>query len=409
MQQFIGNLRYGARQLLQAPTFTIVTILTLALGVGANTAIFSVVQAVLLHPAGVEDPARVVSFQARYAQLNVPNAGVSAPDFADAESLSSIVESAAMVQSNSFNATFAGRTRHMRSGLVTWKWFQVFGAQPILGRTFLPEDDQKGANQEVVLSYSVWQDLFGGQQDAIGKSLLLDGKSYRVVGVMRSDFEWPRNEQLWIPLGLEAKVYAAGNRFNEDYDGAVVRLKRGATVARFNAAVEQKRLEEIRREGTGSFALNSGWGMFGQLLTVNAAGDLRKPLFALTAVVAIILLIACANISGLMLAKTSTRTRELAIRAALGASLPQITQQFVTETALLAGMATLIAIVSGPALGKLLLLAIPHDLAAGFQVQSNVGLVLAAAGFGLVTSLLSALAPVLQVARSHKSLRLAEA
>jgi predicted permease len=408
MNTVIANLRYAARQLWRARTFTIVTILTLALGVGANTAIFSVVQAVLLQPAGVDDPGRVASYHAGYSLINLPNAGVSAPDLADAESLSSVVESAAMVQPSSFNATFNGRTQHMRAGLVTWKWFQVFGARPILGRTFSPEEDQNGANQVAVLSYSIWQEVFGGQRDVIGKPLLLDGKSYRVVGVMRSDFDWPRNEQVWIPLGLMPKAYAAGERFNENYETAVVRLRPGASVAQLNAALDQKRLEEIRREGTGSFALSSGWGMTAQPWTQDVAGDLRKPLFALFAVVAMILLIACANISGLMLARASTRTRELAIRTALGASLGQITAQFVTETLLLAGTATLIAILSGPALGKLLLLAIPRDLAAGFVVHSSLGLVFVAAGFGLVTSLLSGLAPILQVARSYKELRLTE-
>jgi predicted permease len=408
METVISNLRYAVRQLWRARTFTVITILTLALGVGANTAIFSVVQAVLLQPAGVDDPARVASFHARYIQLNLPSIGVSAPDLADAASLTSIVESAAMVQLGSFNVMLNERTQHLRAGMVTWRWFQVFGAQPILGRTFAPEEDQKGANQVVVLSYALWQQLFGGQHDAIGKSLLLDGKSYRVIGVMRSDFDWPRNEQMWIPLGLESKVYDSSQRFNEDYDAAVVRLKPGASVTQLNAALDQKRLEEIRREGTGSFALSSEWGMFAQPWTKDAAGDLRKPLFALFAVVAMILLIACANISGLMLARASTRTRELAIRTALGASLKQITQQFVTETLLLAGVATFIAILSGPALGKLLLLMIPHDLAAGFAVHTSPQLIVVAAGFGLITSLLSGLAPVLQVARSYKALRLSE-
>jgi predicted permease len=407
MQTVIGNLRYALRQLWRARTFTVVTILTLALGVGANTAIFSVVQAVLLQPAGVVDPARVASFHVRYAQLNLPSIGVSAPDLRDAESLASIVESAAMVSPNSFNATFNGRTQHLRAGMATWKWFQVFGVEPILGRTFLPEEDQKGANQVVVLSYQVWQQLFGGQHDAIGKSLLLDGKSYRVIGVMRSDFDWPRNEELWIPVGLAPTAYGPGERFNEFYD-SVVRLKPGATVAQFNAALEQKRLEEIRREGTSSFAQRAGWAMFAQAWTQDAAGDLRKPLYALFAVVAMILLIACANISGLMLARASTRTRELAIRTALGASLRQIATQFVTETVLLAGTATLIAIAAGPMLGRLLLLAIPHDLATGFVVHGSLRMVLVAAGFGLVTSFLSGLAPILQVARSYKDLRLSE-
>jgi hypothetical protein len=140
MQTVLANFRFAARQLLRARTYTVVTILTLALGVGANTAIFSVVQAVLLQPAGVDDPARVVSFHTRYTQLNLPSIGVSVPDFADAASLHFIVESAAMVYLDSYNATFNGRTQHLRAGMVTWQWFQVFGAQPILGRTFTPEE-----------------------------------------------------------------------------------------------------------------------------------------------------------------------------------------------------------------------------------------------------------------------------
>jgi predicted permease len=407
MQALMGNIRYAVRQLLRARTFTIITILTLALGVGANTAIFSVVQAVLLQPAGVDEPGRVASFHVRYTQLNLRSIGVSAPDLADAESLSSIVESAAMVGPTSFNATFDGRAQHLRAGMVTWRWFQVFGAQPILGRTFAPEEDQKGAGQVAVLSYSLWQQLFGGRSDAIGKSLLLDDRSYRVIGVMRSDFNWPRGEQLWTPLGLASDAYASSQRFNEFYD-SVVRLRPGASVAQFNAALEQKRAEEIRSEGSSSFGNKAGWSMFAQPWTQDAAGDLRKPLFALFAVVAMILLIACANISGLMLARASTRTRELAIRTALGASLARITTQFVVETMLLAGVATAIAIVSGPLLGKLLLLAIPHDLAKGFVVHGGLRLVLVAAGIGLLTSLLSGLAPIWQVARSYKALRLSE-
>src|SRR5580698_3740250 len=182
------NLRYAVRQLFRAPTFTIVTILTLALGVGANTAIFSVIQAVLLHPSGVQDPERVASFHSRCTQLNLPSIGISAPNFADAQSMHSLVDTAAMVQLASFNATFDGRTQHLRAGVVTWQWFQVFGTEPILGRTFLPEEDQKGADRVIVLSYAAWQRLFGGQRDVIDKTLLLDDQAYRVIGVMRSDF-----------------------------------------------------------------------------------------------------------------------------------------------------------------------------------------------------------------------------
>jgi predicted permease len=403
----IENLRYGVRQLFRAPTFTIVTILTLALGVGANTAIFSVIQAVLLHPSGVQDPERVASFHGKYTQLNLPSIGVSAPDFADAQLMHGLVEKAAMSQAASFNATFDARTQHLRAAKVSQQWFQVFGAEPILGRTFLPEEDNSGAERVIVLSYAAWQRMFGGQHDVIDKKLLLDDQSYRVIGVMRSDFVWPKGAELWTPLGLAPTAFAASNRFNESYN-SVVRLKPDVTVARFNAGIEQKRLEEVRREGTGSFGQSSGWGMFAQPWTEDAAGDLRKPLFALFAVVVMILLIACTNISGLMLARASTRMKEMAIRSALGASLRQLAMQFVVETALLAGIATLIGVLAGPLLGKMLLLAIPHDLARGFSVQTDLRVVAVAAGFGLLAAFLAGLAPVVQLARRHKSLRLAE-
>src|SRR5271155_436628 len=401
----MGDLRYAIRQLFRAPTFAIVTILTLALGVGANTAIFSVVQAVLLHPSGVQEPERVASFHTKYTQLNLPMIGVSATDFADARSMTGMVDKAALVQAASLNATFDGRTQHLRAGKVSWQWFQVFGAEPILGRAFLPEEDQNGAERVIVLSYAAWQRMFGGQHDVIDKKLLLDDQSYRVIGVMRSDFAWPKGVELWTPLGLAPTEYAANNRFNESYN-SVLRLKTGVTVAQFNAAMEQKRLEEIRREGTSgfNFGQSSGWGMFAQPWTEDAAGDLRKPLFALFAVVVMVLLIACTNISGLMLARASSRMKELAIRSALGASLRQLAMQFVVETALLAGVATLIGVLAGPFLGKMLLLAIPHDLARGFAVHMDLRVAAAAAGFGLVAAFLAGGAPVVQLARTHKSL-----
>jgi predicted permease len=405
----IDNLRYAVRQLFRAPTFTIVTILTLALGVGANTAIFSVIQAVLLHPSGVQEPERVASFHAKYTQLNLPSIGVSAPDFGDVRSMQSQVDAAAMVQQVSYNATFDERTQHLRAAKVSQQWFQVFGAEPIVGRTFLPEEDQSGAERTVVLSYAAWQRMFGGAHDVVDKKILLDDQSYRVIGVMRSDFAWPKGVELWTSLGLAPTAFAADNRFNESYN-SVVRMKPGVTVAQLNAGLEQKRLEEIRREGTSgfSFGQTSGWGMFAQPWTQDAAGDLRKPLVALFAVVTMILLIACTNISGLMLARASARMKELAIRSALGASLRQLAMQFVVETALLAGVATLIGVLAGPLLGRLLLLAIPHDLARGFAVQMDLRVAAAAAAFGLMAAFLAGVAPVVQLARTHKSLKLAE-
>jgi predicted permease len=403
MQALLGNIRYGLRQLRNAPTFTVVAILTLALGVGANTAIFSVIQAVLLHPAGISEPERVVSFNVRYPQLNMPSIGVSAPDFKDVQSLTKLVDSAAITRPASFNMVANGGTEHLQAALVSRDWFRVFGAQPILGRGFSPEEDQKGANYVAVLSFSAWQRLFGGQSDAIGKSMIMDGQTYRVIGVMRSDFDWPRGQDLWVPLGLELEAYSSNHRFNEMYSSAV-RLKPGVSVEQLNAALAQKRLEEIRREGSslGGFAENSGWAMFAQPWTQNAAGDLRKPLFALFIVVAAVLLIACANVAGLLLARTAGRMRELAIRTALGASMWRITSQFLVETSLLAVGAAVIAVLTGPLIGRLLLLAIPGHLADGFVVQTNPRLVAVTIGFSLLAAFLAGIAPAVQVARMQR-------
>jgi predicted permease len=404
MQTLLGNIRYGLRQLRNAPTFTVVAVLTLALGVGANTAIFSVIQAVLLHPAGISEPELVASFHVRYTQLNLPSIGVSAPDFKDAQSLTGLVDSAAISTGSSFNTDTNGGSEHLQAASVSHDWFRVFGAQPILGRAFSPEEDQKGANYVTVLSYAAWQRIFGGQPDAIGKSMVMDGQTYRVIGVMRSDFDWPRGQDLWVPLGLEPDAYASNKRFNEKYDSAV-RLKPGVSVEQFNAALAQKRLEEIRREGSGagnSFAQNSGWSMFAQPWTKDAAGDLRKPLLALFIVVAAILLIACANVAGLLLARTAGRMRELAIRTALGASAFQITSQFLVETMLLAGGAAVIAVLTGPLIGRTLLLLIPSHLADGFVVQSNPRLIAVTIGFSLLAAFLAGIAPALQVVRMQR-------
>lgn len=159
---------------------------------------------------GVEDPASLVSFHTRYTELNLPRMGVSAPDQADGASLSSLVASSALADEQSFNAQQDGHALHLLAAEVTSSWFRTFGAEPIFGPTFRPEDDQKGASHTVVLSYGAWQRLFGGQHDAIGRSLVLDGQPYRVIGVMHSDFDWPRSpRRLGVPRP-RAYGYAAG-------------------------------------------------------------------------------------------------------------------------------------------------------------------------------------------------------
>lgn len=401
------NLRHAFRQLVRLPGFTITAILTLALGIGANTAIFSVVNAVLRHPAGVDHPERVAVMNVFYRQLALDVPFISVPDYADTASLHNVVEAGAMEKAIGFNTAHDGKVEHVSGAQVGWQWFQVFGVHPIFGRTFTAEEDQANAGLVAVISYGLWQRVFGGSHDVVGKTLLLDDKSYRVIGVMRSDFDWPRRNEVWVPIALGPKDFAPNQRYNENYQ-TFIRLRPGATVAQVNAGIAGKVREQIRSEGEQSFGKSSDWSFYASQLTQYAAGPLRKPLYVLFGVVGLVLLIASANVAGLFLARTAARTREFAIRTALGANASAIVGQLLAETVLLAGTATLIGIAAGPIFGRLLLWLIPRSLAEGYEVHMDPAVLAFTACAGLLTSLIAGIGPSLRLMRQHQSLDLHE-
>jgi predicted permease len=401
------HLRHAFRQLVRMPGFTITAIVTLALGIGANTAIFSVVNAVLRHPAGVDHPERVAVMNVFYRQLALDVPDISVPDYADTASLRNLVEAAAMEVGIGFNTPHDGTVEHVSGARVGSQWFQVFGARPILGRAFTAEEDQPNAGPVAVISYGLWQRIFGGRRDVVGQTLMLDQKPYQVIGVMRSDFDWPRRNQVWVPIAFAPKDFAADQRYNENYQ-TFIRLRPGATIEQVNAGIAAKVREQIRTEGTGSFGNSSGWSFYASPLTQFAAGPLRKPLYVLFGVVALVLLIASANVAGLFLARTAARTREFAIRTALGANASAIIGQLLTETILLAGAATLIGIAAGPIFGRLLLWLIPRSLAEGYEVHMDPTVLVFTAAAGLLTSLIAGIGPSLRLLRQHQSLNLHE-
>ena len=229
-------MRYAVRALLKTPAYTLVALITLAIGIGANTAIFSVVNQVLLNPAGVSDPSRIVSLRVRYDKLALHNIGVSIPDFADVLHSTQQFESAALINTGDFNYTGSGVPERLSGASVTWRWFDVFGARPKLGRVFQAEEDQPNANREVVLSYAAWKRLYGLDANVVGRSIELNQTPYRIIGVMGSDFRWPVDTDLWVPMGLADKEYSENNRFNESYN-AVARLRPGMKFASANAFV----------------------------------------------------------------------------------------------------------------------------------------------------------------------------
>src|SRR5579864_808483 len=200
----MSTLRITGRTLAKSPAFSLTAIAALALGIGANTAIFSVVNQVLLNPAGVSHPERIVALRVKYDKLALRSIPVSVPDFADVQKSTQLFESGALLGPGDYNYTGAGIPERLQGAAVSVQWFDVFGAKPRIGRVFQPEEDQPNANQEAVLSFGAWKRRFGQDASVLGRTIELNRKPYRIIGVMGPEFRWPANADLWVPLGLAA-------------------------------------------------------------------------------------------------------------------------------------------------------------------------------------------------------------
>lgn len=407
MSAVIKDLRYGIRTLAKNPLFALVAVLTLALGIGANTAIFSVVNGLLLHPAGIRNPGQIVAIRVKYDKLNLPNIGVSVPDYADFRDRKDAFTSAAIVSEQDFNYTGGEWPERLLGANVSWQWFDVFGVKPILGRTFRPEEDQPQANREVVLAYAAWKRLFGGDPAIIGKPIQLNQESYQVIGVMGPEFSWPDNADLWAPIGLAPSEFAEGNRFNESYT-AFAAMRPGMKFSQASALAQVITNQDIKNDPHVAYAKEAGWGIFVMLLTDFAFGDVRTPLFILLGAVGLVLLIACSNIAGLTLAKATSRAREFAIRAALGAGRWQLIRQALAESLLLAGAGVLLAMVVAAQGIRALLAIAPHDMAQGLTIHIDGYVLLFTIAVGILAGVISGVAPAWFASRTDPQATLKE-
>jgi len=391
----LQDLRYAWRGLRKSPAFLLVAAVTLALGIGANVAVFSVMNAILLNPSGIPHPDSVAALRVKYAAVgDLQNINMSAPDFGDAVTGKDIFTSAAILQAMAFNYTGNGTTPERLVGAqVSWQWFDVFWASPYLGRVFRPEEDQPNVNHEVVLSYLTWKRRFGGDPAIVGKTLLLNQESYQVIGVMRPDFDWPNGAELWAPMGLPSSRYFDPNyRYNEDLF-AVARLRPGVTLSQANAYLHLRAAQQISSEGQNSYGQRAGWGMFAMPLVEFVAGDLRKPLAILLAAVVVVLLIACANIAGLQLARASGRQHEISIQIALGAGSGRLVQQALLESLLLAVAGVLLGLLVAHFAIPLQLWLAPETLAGNVAVHMGGPVLFFGVAIGVVCVLLCGTAP----------------
>jgi putative ABC transport system permease protein len=402
MNTLIKDLRYAVRSLLKQPGFTAIAIITLALGIGANTAMFSVINAVLLRPLPYHEPERLVTIWEESPQRGLYEMPISFANFRDWQDQNHSFEQIAAYTFTNLNLTDAGEPARLSTVRTSANLFPLVGATPLLGRGFLPEEDKDGANHVVMLSHGLWQSRFGSDATIVGKSLTLNNQSYTVVGVMPASFQFPvgfgyLGKVLNDPTDLYVPI--AANR-NETERGnfsffALGRLKPGVTInqARADMTTIESRLEQEYRDN------NAGIGISLVATQEQTVKRIRPALLVLLGAVAFLLLIACANIANLLLARAASRQKEIAIRTALGASRSSVLRLLLTESLLLS--------LAGGSLGLLLavwgtnaLMAMAPD---NIPRLNEVGLDAQVFGFTLAVSILTGiffgLIPTLQASK----------
>jgi predicted permease len=385
VESFVQDIRFGLRMLRKNPGFTAVAVLTLALGIGANGAIFSVVNSVLLHPLAYNDPDRLVTI------LRYGNYPISGANYLDYRNQSNSYEALGAAEYWTPNLTGVDTPEHLLGLRVTQNTLPLVGVQPALGRLFVEGEDTAGNDHEVILSYGLWQRRFSGDASALGKTILLDGASYTVVGVMPADFHfapfWATRAELWAPLSLGAR---AQNRDGNSLR-LFARLKAGISLTRARAemATITERLEKMY-PGTNA-------NIWVVPLKEKVVGNVETPLLILLGAVGFVLLIACANVAHMLLARAAARQKEIAVRTALGARRGRVVRQVLTENLLLAAMGSSLGLLLAYGGTRALVALSPADIPRVESVSIDAGVVVFLLVITVLTSVAFGLVPALQV------------
>jgi len=406
LTHLLQDLRYGLRMLRAKPGFTIAAVLTLALGIGANSAIFSVINGLLLQPLPYPGSERLVYVYNTYPKMNLEMAGTSIPDYLDRRGNAAALEDLAMYHNASFNLAEQGAPQRLVGLVATPSLFTTLQVGAQLGRVFGDEAAVTGRDHVVVLSDAVWRNQFGADRGIIGRDVRLNGDSYRVLGVMGPDFAFPdRNVQLWVPFAFTTKQMSDDER-GQEFSDSVGRLKAGATIAELDAqmdAIVHANAERIATSGPEikKFLASSGFTGRAKSLRDALVGELKPALLLLQAVVAFVLLIACANVANLMLTRISARQKELSLRTALGAGRGRLARQLLVESLLLALAGGVAGLVVAQWCVQLIRLLGLDDAAHGFVVGLDGSVIAFTLALALLTGVLFGLFPVVALWRER--------
>ncbi len=391
-------MRYAIRRLLHQPGFTLIVVLTLALGIGANTAIFSLVNAVLLRPLPYAQPERLVTLDHFYPSLNNLEAGFAVPSYRDIRERTRIFETFAVMTRWNANLTGNGEPEKLNGAVATAEFFRVFGVAPAVGRTFASKEDQAGREHVVVLSHGLWTRRFGGDRAIVGRKIILSGEPYDVIGVMPASFRGVFTDQteVWAPLVFKPEQFEENRRTNE-FLRAVGRLKPDVGIEQASRDVTAF-AESLKRDFRDAYPRD--WTIKTRTFGRFSTERVRPALLVLLGAVALVLLIACANIANLMLARSMARTREMAVRAAIGATRADLIRQLLTESVLLslagavAGLGVAVALIRGlEALG-------PIDLVRVESIGIDGTVLLYTFAIAVATGLIFGFAPALHSSRT---------
>jgi len=399
MNAIIQDLKFAIRMLVKSPGFTLVAILTLALGIGANTAIFSVVNAVLLRPLPFKDSSQLVVMRETYKLVG--NVSVSYPDFLDWRQQAHSFSAMAAIQNRSFNLSGVAQPENIGGYVVSPNLLALLGVQPILGRDFVPSEEKQGTAPVILLSYQLWQSHLGGDPAVLGRSITLDGRSFSIIGILPPTFRFLDRTDVIVPFGVFAsELTDRGERSDTDVVG---RLSPGVTLSQ--AAVEMSTI--AARLADQYPETDHGFGAYVASFREEFSGDTRLAVLVLFGAVAFVLLIACVNVANLFLVRGAARAREIALRLAFGASRSRVVRQMLTESLLLAFCGGILGIILGAWGISALRYLLPADSLQTMGVRMDLSVFLFAGAIIVLVAFAFGLIPALHATRPdlHETLK----